>query len=115
MLVEGLEMRAQRVPKWMLESAWKTLSTKPFPNVKAWRLSDDNFNRVLEHRQCLEDNLREMEEWGRVLSTHGTDACVFNGEKSDNADYVILIRKKPYHTLQEIIEHELAHIARGDL
>jgi hypothetical protein len=26
-----------------------------------------------------------------------------------------LVRENPYHTLDEIIVHELSHIARGDL
>ena len=115
MLVEGLQMNAKSIPKKQLAAAWKTLSTTPFPKVKALKVSDDDFNHVLEHRRCLEDDFREIEEWGRVLSTKGTDACVFNGEKTDGADYIILIRENPYHSLDEIIVHELSHIARGDL
>jgi hypothetical protein len=115
MLVEGLQMNAKSIPKKQLAAAWKTLSTKPLPKVKALKVSDDDFNHVLEHRRCLEDDFREIEEWGRVLSTKGTDACVFNGEETDGADYIILIRENPYHSLDEIIVHELSHIARGDL
>ena len=108
-------MNAKSIPKKQLAAAWKTLSTKPLPKVKALKVSDDDFNHVLEHRRCIEDDFREIEEWGRVLSTKGTDACVFNGEENDGADYVILIRENPYHSLDEIIVHELSHIARGDL
>jgi hypothetical protein len=115
MLVEGLQMNAKSIPKKQLAAAWKTLSTKPLPKVKALKVSDDDFNHVLEHRRCIEDDFREIEEWGRVLSTKGTDACVFNGEETDGADYIILIRENPYHSLDEIIVHELSHIARGDL
>lgn len=114
-LVEGIEMKTERIPKRHLAAAWKTLSNKPMPKVKALRLSDDDFNHVLQHRHCIEDDFREIEEWGRTLSTKGTDACVFNGDETDDSDYVILIRKNPYHTLDEIILHELSHIARGDL
>ena len=114
-LVEDMQMKAQQIPKRQLIAAWKTLSRKPLPKVKALRLSDDDFNLVLKHRQCLEDDLREIEEWGRVLPTKGTDACVFNAEETDGVDYVILVRENPYHTLEEILVHELAHIARGDL
>jgi len=85
------------------------------PKVKALRLGDDDFNRVLHHRHCVEDDLREIKEWGRVLSTKGTDACVFNVDQVDDADYIILVRQNPYHTIDEILVHELAHIARGDL
>ncbi|MGD6852386.1 MAG: hypothetical protein ACQCN6_10045 [Candidatus Bathyarchaeia archaeon] len=114
-LLEGLEMQAERIPKKQLVAAWKTLSDKPFPNVKMLRLSDNDFNHVLHHRRCLEDDLREIEEWGRVLPAKGTDACIFNNEEDDGADYIILVRKNPYHTLEEIILHELGHIANGDI
>ena len=108
-------MKTERIPKKRLTAAWKTLSRKPMPKVKALKLSDDDFNNVLKHRHCIEDDFREIEEWGRVLSTKGTDACVFNGDENDDVDYVILVRENPYHSLDEIIIHELSHIARGDL
>lgn len=114
-LVEGLDLQVEQIPRKQLAAAWKTISKKPFPKVKALRLSDDDFNHVLQHRHCLEDDLREIEEWGRVLSTKGTDACIFNAEDTDDADYIILVRKNPYHSIEEIIVHELGHIARGDL
>ena len=46
-LVEGLKMKGARIPKKKLIAAWKTLSRKPLPNVKALKLSDDDFNHVL--------------------------------------------------------------------
>jgi hypothetical protein len=114
-LVEGLEMQVERIPKKQLTEAWKAISKKPFPKVRMLRLKDKDFNHALQHRQCFEDDLREIEEWGRVLSTKGTDACIFNAEDTDNVDYIILVRENPYHNLEEIIFHELGHIARGDL
>lgn len=115
MLVEGLKVKAKRISKRKLLRAWKTLSEKPFPKVKALQVSDEDFDRVLHQRRCLEDEFRELEEWGRILPTKSTDACVFNGDEDDGCDYIILIRKKPYHDLDEIIIHELSHIAQGDL
>jgi hypothetical protein len=114
-LVEGIKMKSQRIPRKYLASAWKTLSDQPMPKVKALRISDEDFNHVLEHRQCIEDDFREIEEWGRILSMKGTDACVFNGDEGDDAEFIILVRENPYHRLDEIIVHELTHIARGDL
>jgi hypothetical protein len=113
--VEGLELQVEHIPQRQLTKAWKKLSQKPLPKVRALRLNDKDFNHVLEHRQCIEDDMREIEEWGRVLSTKGTDACVFNAEDTDDVDFIILIRKNPYHKLEEILVHELAHIERGDL
>ncbi len=114
-MVEGLSLDASVIPRGQLAAAWRKLSRKPLPRVKALRLSDGDFEHVLEHRCCLEDQLREIEEWGRVLSKSGTDACIFDADEGDDADYIILIRQNPYHTLDEIILHELAHIAHGDL
>jgi hypothetical protein len=116
-LVEGIEikMKAKLIHKNRLLKAWKALSSKPLPKVKAFKLSDEDFDHVIRQRHCLEDELCEIEEWGRVLSTKGTDACVFNAEETNDAEYVILVRENPYNRLDEIILHELAHIARGDL
>lgn len=114
-LVEGLTLKVEQIPSGQLLKAWKTMSTKQMPKVKALRLSDDDFNHVLQHRRCIEDDLREIEEWGRILSTKGTDACVFNADETEGVDYIILVRQNPYHTLDEILAHELTHISRGDL
>jgi hypothetical protein len=114
-LVEGLGMKVKQIHRRRLAKAWKNLSSKPLPKIKALKLRDDDFDEVIHHRHCLDDDLREIEEWGRVLSTKGTDACVFSADETDEADYVILVRENPYHPLDEIIVHELSHIARGDL
>ncbi len=114
-MVEGIQMKAKRIQEKQLAKAWKTLSSKPLPKIKALKLSDEDFNHIIEHRRCPEDNMREIEEWGRILSTNGTDACVFNGDEKEDVQYVILVRENPYHSLDEIIVHELSHIARGDL
>jgi len=113
--VEGFQMDAKRIHEKKLAKAWKTLSNKPLPKIKALKISNEDFNHIIQQRHCIEDDFREVEEWGRLLSTKGTDACVFNADETDNADYVILVRENPYHTLDEIIVHELSHIARGEL
>jgi hypothetical protein len=114
-VVEGFNVKAKRIPKKHLLEVWKTLTNKPYPKIKALVLNDDDFNRIIECRQCTEDMIREIQEWGRVLPTKGTDACVFNGNYKEKADFIILIRENPYHQLEEIIPHELSHIIRGDL
>ena len=114
-MVSGQEVNATRIRGNLLARIWKTLSSKPLPKIEAWRLSDEDFNTVIQQRRCYEDSQREVEEWGRVLSTRGTDACVYNACKNEGADYVILIRQNPFHCIDEIIQHELSHIARGDL
>lgn len=114
-MVEGVEMKAERIHLNKLVKAWKTLSSEPLPKIKALKLSDEDFDSVIEQRRCIEDDMREIEEWGRVLSTKGTDACVFNADEEEGTQYIILVRKNPFHRIDEIILHELSHIARGDL
>ena len=114
-LVEGVEIKAKSIHRNKLVKAWKTLSSKPLPKIKALKLSDEDFKNIIRQRRCHEDSLREIEEWGKVLSIEGTDACIFNADDIEGAEYVILVRENPYHTLDEIILHELSHIARGDL
>lgn len=113
--IEGVRVNAKAIPKKQLASIWKTLSNKAFPKVKAFQLDDGDFDRVMALRKCWADVGREMIEWGRVLSTRGTDACVFSADEFVDVDYVILIRTSHYHGFEEILEHELSHIARGDL
>ncbi len=114
-MVEGMDVKAKRIHGNKIVKAWKTLSSKPLPKIKALRLSDKDFNSVIKQRRCFEDDMREIEEWGRTLSTKGTDACVFNARENEEAQYIILVREKPFHQIDEIILHELTHIARGDL
>jgi hypothetical protein len=113
--VEGIELKGKRIHEKQLIKAWKTLSNKPLPKISALKLKNEDFNHVIDLRRCPEDQIREIGEWGRILSTKGTDACVFNIDQNENIDYLILIRENPYHSLDEIIVHELSHIARGDL
>jgi hypothetical protein len=113
--IEGIRVRAESIPKKRLISKWQQLSAQPFPRVKAYQLKDDDFNRVMALKRCEEDELRELQEWNTILTTKGTDACVFKNSESASSDYMILIREKPYHGLDKIIEHELLHIVRRDL
>jgi hypothetical protein len=113
--VEGIKIKAKAIPKRQLVSVWKELTSKPFPKVKAFQLKDNDFDRVICLRRCEEDEIRELTEWNTILTTEGTDACVFNAEEISGLEYAILIRENPYHSIGEIIEHELSHVAKGDL
>ena len=113
--VKGTNVKARKIPRRTLVSAWNLLTKEPFPNVAAFQLKDRDFDNVIELMKCVNDERREMEEWGRVLSTRGTDACVYNADESTGIDYIILIRENLYHKLRDVLRHELSHIARGDL
>ena len=113
--IEGIKFKTKTIPRRRLVSLWKELTERPFPRVAAFQMGDSDFDHTIELRKCRDDARREMREWGRVLSTRGTDACVFNSCGGTDVDYVILVRKNPYHDFGEILKHELSHIARGDL
>ncbi len=113
--LEGIQVKAKTIPKRQLVTIWRTLTNQPFPKIRAYQLKDADFNRVIQLRRCEEDEQRELQEWNTILTTEGTDACVFNGNEKLSCDFVILVRETPYHSLEKILKHELSHIARGDL
>jgi hypothetical protein len=117
--IGGSKVKAKKVPEKRLTSTWRALTKKPFPRLIALQLEDDDFDSTLELMKksdfCRENERREIEEWGRTLASRGTDACVFDTDEYPDIDYIILVRENPYHSLAEIIEHELSHIVRGDL
>lgn len=113
--LEGIQVKGKTIPKRQLVTIWKTLTNQPFPKISAYQLKNINFDRVIQLRRCEEDEQRELQEWNTILTTEGTDACVFNSDEKSGCGFVILVREKPYHSLEKILKHELAHIARGDL
>jgi hypothetical protein len=114
-MVDGRRVKTKELPRQRLLSIWKRLAKEPFPKVRAFQLEDEDFDDFVKMTKCRGDERREMEEWGRMLSAKGTDACVYMSDDSSNVEYVILVRENPYHTVEEILEHELSHIAKGDL
>jgi len=114
-VVEGIDVKAEPISRRKVLSIWKELSGKRFPKVAAFQLDNNDFDRIMKLNKCAENERIEMKEWGRVLSTKGTDACVFKTHEYVDTDYVILVRENPYHKLDEILKHELTHISRGDL
>src|SRR3972149_148352 len=113
-VIQGIRIKTKAIPKRMLASMWRELSSKPFPKVKAFQLKDEDFDRVLRLRSCAEDERRELQEWNTILPTEGTDACVFNAQETSGFDYIILVRENHFHSLGDIIRHELSHIVKGD-
>lgn len=113
--VAGLSVKATMVPKKEVVSLWKTLSKKVFPRVRVYQIEDADFESIVELSKTRDDEKRELKEWGRVLPPEGTDAIVFDTDDFPDVDYVILIRENPYHSLTQIVKHELSHIAKGDL
>jgi hypothetical protein len=113
--IEGTKFRARMIPRDRIVSVWKTLTERPFPRVAAFQLTDNDFELVIELIRCADDERREMVEWGRTLSAKDTDGCVYNTDEFLTADYLVLIRKNPYHRFEEVLKHELSHIAKGDL
>jgi len=113
--IKGIRFKARMIPRTQLVSIWKTLTSGPLPRVRAFQLEDHDFDNVMRLRQNKEDEKREEEEWGKRVPIGETDACVFNADESFDADYIILVRENPYHTLKEVLKHELLHISKGDM
>ena len=117
--IEGRKVRAKKIPEKRLTSLWRVLTKKPFPRLVALQLEDEEFDHALElmsRSDCSGENeRREIEEWGKTLTIRGTDACVFDTDEYPDIDYIVLVRENPYHSLEEILKHELSHIIRGDL
>lgn len=113
--VAGIRVKAKVVPKKDVVSLWKTLSEKTLPKVKVYQLQDNDFEAVVALSKTRDDERRELQEWGRVLSPEGTDAIVFDTDEFDDVDYLILVRENSYHSLPRVVKHELSHIAKGDL
>jgi len=69
-LVEGMQLNGKRITGNQIRKAWKSISSKPLPKIKAITLSNADFNYIVDVRRCPEDDMREIEEWGRILSTN---------------------------------------------
>jgi hypothetical protein len=113
--IKGIRFKARMIPITQLVSVWETLTNRPLPSVKAFQLDDHDFDHVMRLRQNEEDEKREEKEWGKRIPVEETDACVFNADESFDTDYIILVKENPYHTLKEVLRHELSHISKGDL
>jgi Cft2 family RNA processing exonuclease len=118
-VIEGTRVRGKRIPQKTLRAIWRTLATRRLPRVMALQVTEDAFESALKRMRASDygrvNARREVAEWGQTLSVRGTDACVFNTHECPGVDYVLLVRDKPYHRLGDVLKHELAHIARGDL
>ena len=68
---EGMRVRGEVIPGNRLVSIWNTLTTKPFPKVAAFQLEERDFEHILKSRRCREDEIREVQEWGRTVVGQG--------------------------------------------
>jgi len=92
----------------------ENIERQAFAKVKAFRLSDDDFNRVLQHRHCIEDDFGKLRSGGGFFQLRAR--CLrFNGDENDDAEFVILVRGKLLSHFRRNYVHELSHIARWDL
>ncbi len=113
--VAGIKVKAKVIPKKEIVHLWQMLTKKRFPRVRVYQIGDGDFESIVELSKTQDDEKRELKEWGRILPPEGTDAIVYDTDEFPGVDYVILIRETPYHSLPQVVKHELSHIARGDL
>jgi hypothetical protein len=60
--IEGIKIEAKPISKRQLFSVWRKLTCETYPRVKAFLLSDYDFDRVIHLRWCEEELIRELEE-----------------------------------------------------
>jgi hypothetical protein len=65
--VSGIDVEAKVIPKSQLVLAWNELTTKPFPRVKGYQLADEDFERVIRPKRCIEDVEREWRSGAGVF------------------------------------------------
>lgn len=101
-----------KVSEYRLRQIWNVhFSDKPFPNVRAIVLSDEEFVKAI-HRLYESPCIKDMSarEYGRKSNPETTVGIVYKTLDG----YTILIKQHSRHNLDEKLEHELRHIYRGD-
>ena len=101
---------AKSVSTKTLRSVWKKISDKPFPDVFAFTLDDDEFLsdlRLLQKTAGVIDT--KVEEYGVDFSNKYIEACTFEFE----GHMIIFVREKV--PLIDALEHELKHVESWNL
>jgi len=101
---------AKSVSTKTLRDVWKKISDKPFPDVFAFTLDDDEF---LSDLKLLQENTKvidtRIEEYGVDFSNKLIEACTFEF----NGHMIIFVRDTV--PLVAALEHELRHVESWNL
>jgi len=101
---------AKSVSTKTLRSVWKKISDKPFPDVYAFTLDDDEFLsdlKLLQNKTGVIDT--RVKEYGVDFSNELIEACTFEF----NGHMIIFVRDTV--PLVDALEHELRHVETWNL
>ena len=115
--VSELSISGEIIAQDRLLINWTALfGTKPMPRIQALIVSPDEYVRLLadlaEHNARAGDRLSTLKagiaEWGEVAE--GAAGVLRTG-----SGFLILVRADSPYSLDEDLDHELAHIANGEV
>jgi hypothetical protein len=97
---------AKSVSKKLLRSVWERISDKPFPDVYAFTLEDNEFLSTLALLQKQNGVIdSRVEEYGTDFPNDFIEACTF-----ELKGYLVILVKESV-PLVDALEHELRHVA----
>lgn len=99
-------LSAKSVSKKLLRSVWETISDKPFPDVYAYTLEDNEFLsnlNLLQKQKSVIDT--RVNEYGAKIDNKFIEACTFKFK----GHFVIFVKQTV--PLVDALNHELTHIA----
>jgi hypothetical protein len=100
---------AKSIPTKLLSSVWKRISDKPFPDVYAFTLKDNEFLSMLDLFQKQTGVIdTRVNEYGVDFPDKFIEACSFEFK----GHMVILVKQTV--PLVDALEHELRHVDSGD-
>lgn len=114
------EFKAGEVPEGELQKVWKILTNKSFPKgkIRACVLPNDEAVRVFEILR-KSPNVRSITipEYGEHFEIDDkTDAGILIETHPDGTKgWMIMIKKEGHYTIGENLQHELGHIANGEI
>ena len=102
-----------KISEYRLRQVWTAkFADKPFPNVTALILSDQEFLRTIQLQRTSSSLIKDMseKEYGRPSKPENITAQVHKSGEG----YVIIMRQHSIFTLDQILEHELRHIYKRE-
>ena len=94
------------VPKRILRSVWGKISDKPFPDVYAFTLEENEFLSTLELLQKQNKVIdTRIKEYGIKVDNKFIEACTFKFK----GHFVVFVKQTV--PLFDALEHELRHVA----
>ena len=109
----------ETIPESKLKEVWqKFFSDKPFPKVKGFMLTEQEYLRVLKKEKEF-PNIKDLrvEEWKTYRKDEESNAHTCSVDDNYKGEYKFIILRKETSTesLEHNLEHELGHIYRKEV